>query len=103
MAETEVGCPARVGLIPHHPTSKERQVSTRQRKKQQNRRHEHSAKSRKRIAMVGGLTAGATTTVSERAPRQTTMDTEAQLAESDEVLAAVAKVPGFRTGRERLK
>lgn len=50
-----------------------------------------------------GLTAGTTTTVSDREPRQTTMDTEAQLAQSDEVFAALAKLPGFRLGRERLR
>jgi capsular polysaccharide biosynthesis protein len=50
-----------------------------------------------------GLTAGTTTVVSDRAPRQTTMDTEAQLAQADQVLSAVAKVRGFRISRERLK
>ncbi|WP_155884544.1 hypothetical protein [Actinomadura flavalba] len=55
------------------------------------------------VTLHPGFGAGRGLTAGSRTPRDTTMDTEAQLVWSDEVMRRLATFPGFQMPRERLR
>lgn len=55
------------------------------------------------VSLHPGFKIGSATDKNEREPRDTTMDTEAQLVWSDEVLSRLGTFAGFRASREELR
>lgn len=55
------------------------------------------------VALHPGITIGSALDLNPRNPRETTMDTEAQLVWSDEVLGELAKHPGFDAPHDELR